>query len=1513
MRLLLTVVSADADRDVALDLGVRTPVGAVTEQDGAAGEWYLDGARLDPTWTVSRAGLVAGVRLGDGGPAPAGGVRDLPGDLRTHWLEVHGVGGPGAGRIWPVGLGCHDIGSAPGSAIDPGGSGVPAHAARLSVDDQGRAWLATAGPEVRLAAPQPPAQTEQEGPPGHPDHSERSRPAGPAAGQGRDGTEDEAEDGTDTWAPRHDGARRWPPGVDLAVGESLLRLVPRPAPDAAVTPAVDVPVLDFNRPPRIVPPLLFARRRLPTPPVKPTRRPIPLLMILAPMVLGLAFVFLFRSYFFLLIMVLSPVLALSNWYTDRRSGRKRYRKDLAEYLRKRARMLRELTAAVAEERLARCEASPDPATVLHTAVGPGRRLWERRRRDPDHLVLRVGTMDQPSLIDVEDPARSDPDRHLRWTVPDAPVTVDLVDRQVVGLAGEAETTYATARWLVLQAAALHSPRDLQIRVLTEPSGEERWSWVRWLPHARPPEDGVPAGRPYTLVGNDPETVANRIGELVSLVTARTRARGSQLGQVMFSEPDVLLVVDGARRLRDVSGMVQVLTEGPAVRVFAICIDAEERLLPEECTAVLRADADGLTVRQTGVPEATGVRPDLVTPRWCDRVARAMAPLRDVTPDETAGLPDRSRLLDLLAADPPDGAELAERWSRQPASTSFVIGSGFDGTVTLDLVRDGPHALIAGTTGAGKSELLQTMVVSLATVNRPDELTFVLVDYKGGSAFHSCVRLPHTLGMVTDLDSALVVRALESLGAELRRREEILAEVAAKDLVQYRVMRGRDPSLPAVPRLVLVIDEFATLAREVPDFIPGLVSIAQRGRSLGIHLILATQRPGGVVTTDIRANTNLRIALRVTDPMESSDVIDVPDAAMIPVATPGRALARLAHRSTVPFQTGYVGAVYQGADSEPPESRPTAPVNATELPWSRLGRALPPPVEPTHAGTAPDELAATDLDVLVDAIDAAARETGCERQRSPWLPPLPPVVLLDDLTPPESRAGPGLPPVPYALADLPEQQSQPVLTCDLGTLGHLYVLGASRTGRSQLLRTLAASLARSLSCADVHLYAVDAAGGSMVVLSELPHCGAVVPRADLERLERLVGRLQGELARRHDLLARHSCAGLDELRAALPPAERPAHLMLLVDGWDSLAAVLGDHDGGRLLDQFLGLLREGPAAGLHLVMSSERSLLTGRVANLNDHRIMLRMTDRTDYSAIGVNHRRVPEVVPPGRGWRSADQAEIQVALLAPDPSGPAQVEAIRRIAARATARDSGVPAQRRPFPVAGLPTAVTFAEAFAQVPEEHRRPLRALLGIGGDAAGPVYVDFTGKQATFLVAGPPGSGRSNTLATLAVSLLAGGTALVILTPRESVLRRLTVHARVRAVEGATPDPARVTAAMEELGGPLVVLVDDVDLLGFANPLEAVLRQVVATGRDRALGLAYAGTAETLTQSLGGWIAEARRSRQGVLLAPQSAIEGDLVGARVPPGLLRSGSRPGRGYTPDPTGALSTVTIPHTVLR
>src|SRR5215475_974860 len=339
------------------------------------------------------------------------------------------------------------------------------------------------------------------------------------------------------------------------------------------------------------------------------------------------------------------------------------------------------------------------------------------------------------------------------------------------------------------------------------------------------------------------------------------------------------------------------------------------------------------------------------------------------------------------------------WSRRrrrqswPGGTPAGVGASYDGPFGIDMRKDGPHGLVAGTTGSGKSELLQTIVASLAVANRPDEMTFVLVDYKGGSAFKDCVQLPHTVGMVTDLDAHLVERALVSLSAELTRREHILADAGAKDIEDYQFLLDRErraggrQRLEPMPRLLIVIDEFASMARDLPDFVTGLVNIAQRGRSLGIHLILATQRPSGVVSADIRANTNLRIALRVTDTVESADVIEAPDAAHITKATPGRAYVRLGHASLIPFQSARVGGRRPGTAAAVTDRPWLAPVG-----WADLGR--PEPARPAARLREQEEI--TDLKVLVEQVQRAVRGLHIPPQHSPWLPALPASVQLTDV-------------------------------------------------------------------------------------------------------------------------------------------------------------------------------------------------------------------------------------------------------------------------------------------------------------------------------------------------------------------------------------------------------------------------------------------------------------------------------------------------------------------------------------
>ena len=1477
MQLTVTVVSPAAGRraDVLIDAAPETAVAQVAaELDrlmhvGSGSRFpvlFVGGHRVPADMRLADAPVLDGcvVSLGDpaGCPRPeSGGVAGV--------AELRVAGGPGAGAVYGLGFGTADIGGA-----DPG-EVLVAGSADIVVDD----------PEI------PPLALRV------------------IIGYG--GAQVAPYDGADV---RLDGqpldqAAYWRPGEQVTVGNSLLDLVPYQPPDAALHPAEDGAGLEFNRPPRLLPSESVTRFQLPSPPGKPERRPVPVLMAVVPVVLGVAMAYFLRQVYMLALAIFSPVMLLGSYVSDRRHGRKSHIRQQAEYREHKARVERDAADAAEDERLRRQRDCPDPACVLSIASGPRRRLWERRRADPDYLLLRLGTADLPSAVELTDPTRDEHRRRRFWLIPDAPVTVPLAEQGVAGIAGPGDVPRSVGRWLVTQVASLHSPEDVQVCVLTGAEGQAAWEWVRWLPHCRPAGGQNCA----VLIGAGAETVAARIAELQAIITARGKAlREHGVAEGRFGH-DIVVVFDGSRKLRSLPGAIGVLREGPRVGVYSICLDAEERLLPAECQAVAAAGADGrLVVQRANQPAIGEVRPEYVTSAWADQVARSVAPIRDVSGDEdAAGLPGSCRLLDILGAEPPAAGAIAAGWQAGGRSTHAVIGACYDGPFGIDLSRDGPHALIAGTTGAGKSELLQTLIASLALVNRPDEMTFVLVDYKGGSAFKDCAHLPHVTGMVTDLDAHLTQRALASLSAELRRREKMLAAAGAKDIEQYAERAGREPRPGPLPRLVIVIDEFASLARDLPDFVVGLVGIAQRGRSLGLHLILATQRPSGVVSADIRANTNLRIALRMTDAAESADVIDAPDAARISRTTPGRGYVRLGHASLVPFQAGRIGGRRPGATAQ---ARPWVAAVA----WADLGRpqarrpAGPEREDEALSGEALSGEAlsdqAGDLTVLVGQIRRAAEALRIPAQRSPWLPPLPRTLLLRDLPglgrPPDR----GEPPIPFGLIDLPGVQRQRPARLHLESFGHLMAAGAPRSGRSQLLRTIATSLAVGFSCADVHLYGIDCGNGALLPLAELPQCGAVVTRTQDERAARLLARLAAELSGRQDLLAAGGFAGIAEQRAAVPAGQRLPHIFVLLDRWEGFTTTLGEAGGGALTDVITRILSEGASAGIHLVMTGDRSLLAGRIAAMCEDKLVFKLAERDDYALAGLRPRDLPAEIPPGRAFTAGTGTQTQVALLAPDPSGQAQAAALRQVAGWAQALDAEVPRARRPFRVDVLPSRITFAEAWPLRPPGGRSSLWGLAGVGSDELTALGPDLSEGVPAFIVAGPARSGRSAVLASMIRSFLAGGAQVILVTPRPSPLRCLASRPGVAAsFEQSDLGKDELAAALTALTGPGVIVIDDADLLADCEA-GSELGKIITRSAGRPLALVLAGDPDSLAGGFGGWLADARRARRGCLTAPQTLPEGDLIGIRLSHGHIGRPAGPGRALLHAGDGALVTIAVP-----
>lgn len=1209
-------------------------------------------------------------------------------------------------------------------------------------------------------------------------------------------------------------------------------------------PAMGGPSIPFNRPPRPAPP--GAPEPFDTPD-EPREQAGPsavgIMSILAPLAFGGIMVAVTGQIFYALFTLLSPVMIIGTSIDARRRGKTGRRKERARYERELGELAEKLRGMAADERVRLEDEIPDPAEIQRRAAAPSTRLWERRPGHPDWLHLRIGLGDAPWEPPVRTERRSQPEE-VRTVlrdgsrITDAPVMVDLTSGGVVGLVGSRAATVALARSLVVQAATLHGPADLPAVVLCGEDRDPDWDWTKWLPHT-----ADPSGSGQRIISADRERSEAILRAMLEAADARRVERGSSPldDETRKPGPATLLVLDDESLIEGRRSPARSVLRGAAGRVAGIVIAPTEDRLPAVCSTIVEIiDDDGSArvhhVRAgvlAGEVLATGV-----SDRSARRTARHLARLDDPELDVAgAGLPPIVALLPLLALDPPDPTAITERWAAGGADPDLVapIGVSEDGILTLDLVRDGPHGLVAGTTGSGKSELLRSLVAGLAASSSPDACTFVLVDFKGGSAFAECARLPHTVGMVTDLDAHLAERALRCLEAELRYRERVLRDFNASDLPAYRRLTGDNPVLS---RLVVVIDEFATLKAELPDFVESLVGVAQRGRSLGVHMVLATQRPSGAVSENIRANTNLRIALRVQDTSDSADVIDVNDAARIGRNQPGRALARLGPGEVIPVQTALSTGVSGGGHG---------PV---ELRAFRFGGG------PVHgAGTSERTEGRSDLAKLVDACLGAHEASGRPAPRRPWPDPLPGEValegLLDQLDDIAAFGQHGAL-LPFTLADRPDEQTQTPWGW-IPSDGNLLLIGLPGTGTTTTLGTIATVAARVTSPDELHLYVLDFGTGELDALAGLPHTGAVVPAGDRERQVRLVAQLKAELERRRGLRS---------------PRTTEPRILLMVDGMSTFKAEWDDVIA-PVLDDFARVFSEGPELGVSTVVTADRGLaVPNALRGLARQQLLFRLGDDLDYSNAGFRRGELPEFGP-GRALDAETHREVQLARSA---------DGLEAAVAKVVAATG--PVSRPPAPVGSLPSEVSTSTIVG-----HARldalPFLLPLGISDHTLEPTGLTlYEGEHA--LIVGPARSGRTTALATAAASAGAGGWRTAAVASRRSWLSQRE--------DMSVLDPSRLAIDLPPLTAdtsPLLLVVDDAETIEDADGALAD-----ALGHSHVVVVA-AGRADAIRGLYSHWTRTVRQSRAGVLLQADVDLDGDLLGVRLPR-RTTTAVGPGRGW-------------------
>ena len=1008
--------------------------------------------------------------------------------------------------------------------------------------------------------------------------------------------------------------------------------------------------LFFNRPPRkytLIEPLSIEIDTPPTPPSSSLNTLMSTLGLPAVTVLIMLLAVMLQSgsggmtqLSFLLISVGTSlaylIFAVWSYFYERRTSERTYREQAAEFDKHFAERKAQLIEAITREQRVLNERDPEISALLRFAGEPSAYnsdLWERRPNDDDFLHLRFGLGKRRGSAQISfKPTAKKTERALEVgklieqysNIDPAPLTLPLTQAGSVGVCGSQEAARGLVLSLLCQALAHHSPTEVRVAAIYPQANAAWWDWLKWAPHTAMLRGGGPEERMLAATPERAEQVLRLLRDEISL---RQRRLAEQSAGDDLAASYLVVLLDGNALLGDMVITDFLLARGKELRILTIYLADEYGELPSDCGAVLRVDGRNEGVLRNITPPGPDIRAriDQAYVEQAHSIARNLGPFVVRATSAESGIPDQTGLLEIMGVDNPAAAPIWETWTRNLPHFALraPIGKGAgDSIMHLSLDANSPeggvHGMIGGTTGSGKSELLRTLILSFAANHHPHQLNFVLIDYKGGSAFSSLSKLPHVAGFLTNLDGHLADRALIALRSEVNARMRILSEAGriagrnVESLEAYHQLKATNPKAAnaVLPRLLIVVDEFSQLKQEVPEFMLGLIEIARLGRSLGVHLLLATQKPGSAITDEIRANMDFKISLRVAGTQDSNEIIGSAEAALLPRGLPGRGLVRVGNEALVQFQT----------------ARSTLPHEARAQSSGQAVSAFAPSVSSSAAGSAGrlgaaatiqfTTEAATELKVLVDKIIDIAAQNGVDKPpRLPWVRELPAALALPKLKTFEyledgtvgSRMGRVQGeklPIVIGLLDEPtgQHEKQYDFAIDLRQDGHVFAFGTAQSGKSTLLRTAAVSIALQYEPSDVRIYGIDCGRGALAKLADLPHCGNVLFPAnpdDVERTVRLFEDLSRTMAERKAEFNRTRTQDLGEY-IKLAGANSYPNVVVLIDNFSQFVETFFGNSSTSaqpvLPDDMSGLMRG------ELIKSSTRRR-AGRYTLSHDRRDM----------------------------------------------------------------------------------------------------------------------------------------------------------------------------------------------------------------------------------------------------------------------------------------------------------------------